>query len=514
MFIFISCRISLICGLSLLINLNKHLILRSSRFIGVFGDWRIIFDPIRVGFVSLLFLVTTFILVFSKNYIGSDVLGTQFFIVLGSFAFSIIILIFRENLALFFLGWDGLGISRFWLILWYQNNKGNISGAHTFSTIRIGDLFLLLAVLFWAGYQCARVYVFLAIAPVFFIMGAATKRAQTPFVTWLPLAMAAPTPVRALVHSSTLVTAGIYLVMRGIFYGFNMPPMLITLGAITALLGAYCSVIEYDLKKAIAYSTLRHCGLIIYGLGINCWDLVFFHLCVHALFKRLLFLIAGWVLSTTGGNQDLRFLGGLNRDVIKIFWCVNSLIIASLPSLGVWYRKHAILANQESWAIIEILFLLILRALSGVYIWRIPSWLLGTSGIKATGDIPIVFKISLALHFSRGVLILWVSPSVTPELSGISFKFRLIWLILLVPLIYYFVNIGPSWKLSAQNYLDQMTSLYLATPSKIFEFGTFEEARRSSQKLLRLGSTSSIIMIDYWTKGIVLTGLLALFICI
>ena len=514
MFIFISCSISLICALSLLLSLNKHLILRASRFIGVFGDWRIIFDPVRIGFVALLFLVTTFILVFSIRYIRADVLDTQFFIVLGSFAFSIIILIFSENLALFFLGWDGLGISRFWLILWYQNNKGNISGAHTFSTIRIGDLFLLLAILFWAGFQCARIYVFLALAPTLFILGAATKRAQTPFVTWLPLAMAAPTPVRALVHSSTLVTAGIYLVMRGIFFGSNIPARLITLGAVTALLGAYCSAIEYDLKKAIAYSTLSHCGLIIYGLGINCWDLVFFHLCVHALFKRLLFLMAGWVLSTTGGNQDVRYLGGLNRDIIKTFWCLNSLIMASLPSLGVWYRKHAILASQESWIILEILFLLLLRAFSGVYIWRIPTWLLSTSGIKATGDIPIIFKVSLALHFSIGVLVLWLSPPVTPELSGISFKFGIIWLFILIPLVYYFVNFGPSWKISAQNYLDQITNLYLTTPRKIFEFGAFEEVRRSRGEVLALSSTSSIIMIDYWTKGIFLTGLIVLLICI
>jgi len=134
---------------------------------------------------------------------------------------------------------------------------------------------------------------FIGLAPFMFLIGAATKRAQVPFVTWLPLAMAAPTPVRALVHSSTLVTAGIYILIRAIFYGSETPSALISLGACTALLGAYCSVIEFDLKKAIAYSTLRHCGLIMYGLGLNCWDLVFFHLCVHALFKRLLFLLAG-----------------------------------------------------------------------------------------------------------------------------------------------------------------------------------------------------------------------------
>lgn len=506
--------ICLLCGLRLLLQINKHIMLSSSNITGVFGDWRIIFDFIRLSFVSLLFIVTTFILVFSVNYLGSDVLNTQFFIVLGSFAFSMIILIFRENIALFFLGWDGLGISSFWLILWYQNTKGNISGAHTFSTIRIGDLFLLLSVLFWVGFQSTNLYMFLGLAPVLFIMGAITKRAQIPFVTWLPLAMAAPTPVRALVHSSTLVTAGIYLLIRAIFFGSEVPSALISLGACTAILGAYCSVLEYDLKKAIAYSTLSHCGLIIYGLGLNCWDLVFYHLCVHALFKRLLFLLAGWVLTTAGGGQDLRSLGGLNRGTIKTFWCMNALIIAGLPRIGVWYSKHAVLGIQRAWAFPELLFLMTLSALSGVYIWRLPSWVLATSGAKATGDIPSFFKLSLAAHLSLGVLVLFRAPTTSPELSGISFSLGLLWIILLIPLVFYFFSFTPSWKISAQNYFDQVTDIYQNAPRKLFESGIFEEISRTAGSVAHLRSTSRLVLMNYWTKGIILTGTLILVICI
>ena len=510
---FISSCITIICGFSLLSLINKHIILSSSRFIAVFGDWRVIFDSVSVGFVGLLFLVTTFILIFALNYLGADILNTQFFIVLGSFAFSIIILIFSERIRLFFLGWDGLGISRFWLILWYQNQKGNISGAHTFRTIRVGDLFLLLAVLFWAGYECANIYVFTALAPLLFVLGAATKRAQVPFVTWLPLAIAAPTPVRALVHSSTLVTAGIYLLMRAIFFGSTIPSGLITLGALTALLGAYCSVTEFDLKKAIAYSTLRHCGLIIYGLGINCWDLVFFHLCAHALFKRLLFLLAGWVLSTAGGGQDLRFLGGLNSTAIKIFWCINSLIIARLPSLGVWYSKHAILAAQGAWALSEICFILLLRALSGVYIWRIPTWVLGNSGMKATGNIPIKYKVYLAFHFFIGCLVLLTAPSLAPELSGLIFLLGLVWIVILLPLVHWLHKTSPNWKLSAQNYVDQFTSYYLGIPRKLFESGSFEEIRESRYVISSFRLNTSLIMIEYWTKGILLAGFTISVLC-
>ena len=514
MFIFLAFFIFSTFGLALLAYPSFHLSLSSSTFSTVFGDWNIVFDFTSVAFVSLLFLVTSFILVFSHNYIASDRLRTQFLIVLGSFAFSIIILILRERLPLFFLGWDGLGISRFWLILWYQNTKGNISGAHTFSTMRAGDLLLILAIVFWAGSQSGNLYIFGALAIGFFIFGAATKSAQVPFTTWLPLAIAAPTPVRALVHSSTLVTAGIYILARLIFYGGPViPSQLATLGLLTATVGAVCSTLEFDLKKAIAYSTLSHCGLMVYGLGINAWDIVFFHLCVHAIFKRLLFLLAGWSLSTVSGAQDIRLLGGLTCPSLKTVWAINGLIMASLPRLGVWYRKHAIIALQQSWDLIQLTLFSILTVLSAVYIWRLIS-ISFLPAAPAAGSVPSVYKIFLFLHIFLGIMMVMTSPLAVADLAGSEWLLNLLALSLLIPVVLTLILSSPNWLMSAQNYIDQFSYSYLALPRESFESNLFEQLRRRGASVQLASQVSSLISITYWGKRVIVATTIILILCI
>lgn len=178
-------------------------------------------------------------------------------------------------------------------------------------------------------------YVSLGISSFLYILGAATKSAQLPFTTWLPLAIAAPTPVRALVHSSTLVTAGIYLIYRGRALRAAGSLILLIFGAATATVGARARLLEYDLKAAIAYSTLRHCGLIIFGLGAGAPDAVFFHLCVHAGLKRLLFLLAGARLNQGAGAQDLRGLPLPPSSGSRALWALVGLNISRLPALGI-----------------------------------------------------------------------------------------------------------------------------------------------------------------------------------
>lgn len=515
MFFLLAFSISLVTSIILLRTTSYHLSLSSSILTSVFGDWRIVIDTTRIAFVSLLFLVTSFILIFSSRYIRSDPLRTQFFIILGSFAFSIIILILRERFSLFFVGWDGLGISRFWLILWYQNTKGNMSGAHTFSTIRVGDLFLILAVVFWRGFQRANIYIFVRLISLIFIAGAITKRAQVPFVTWLPLAIAAPTPVRALVHSSTLVTAGIYVLIRAIFYqGDIIPYWVSTLGLLTAVIGAICSVLEFDLKKAIAYSTLSHCGLIIYGIGMNAWNMVFFHLCVHAIFKRLLFLLAGWSLSTASRKQDMRSLGGVNSYSIKTIWAMNGLIMARLPRLGIWYRKHSIIAVQVSWTFIELILFWMLTALSGVYIWRIVSISL-TPASTASGSISSIFKISLLAHLVLGLIIVFTSPvSFTGLIGNLEWCLGIITLIFIPPLVYLLIFNTPNWIIRAQNYIDQISTVYMTIPREVFETNLFESIKNRSYSFSRLAASRSLISISYWGKGFLLTLSLTIVLCI
>jgi len=161
----------------------------------------------------------------------------------------------------------------------------------------------------WALIGRPYIYINLGLGGILLILCASTKSALFPFASWLPLAMAAPTPVSALVHSSTLVTAGIFIVLRAQSWGDFDPTLLTLLGLVTANIGGSARLIEFDIKKRVAYSTIRHCGVMIFGLGCGCGGLVFIHLVLHAFLKSILFILAGWSLVGFDGNQEGRLLG-------------------------------------------------------------------------------------------------------------------------------------------------------------------------------------------------------------
>jgi len=307
-------------------------------------------------------LIYLFILLFSLRYLGKS---KHFDFILLAFVLSMVVLVHSGTFTIFFVGWDGLGLTSLWLILWYKNLKGNISGAHVFLTIRLGDAFLLLSLLVWFSNAGPFLFFNLSLARLLLVLRASTKSAQFPFTTWLPLAIAAPTPVSALVHRRTLVTAGIFIILRVENCSFFTPSGLIFLGLITANLGAIKSLLESDVKKRIAYSTLSHCGVIIYGLGLGYVNLVFIHLILHAFFKSILFILAGWSLVSQNSNQDTRLLG-IN---FKLIWNILGFIIIGLPFLGIWYRKHRITGGWSS--LFRSVILIILTVLSTCYIGRL-----------------------------------------------------------------------------------------------------------------------------------------------
>lgn len=345
--------------------ISLNFIIRDYR---IFIEWEIIslnstrivitflFDWISLLFISFVLFISSLVIFYSEEYIHGDINIDRFIILVLLFVFSIIILIIRPNLIRILLGWDGLGLVSYCLVIYFQNVKSYNAGILTALSNRIGDVALLLAIAWIINYGSWN-YIFylevrkndfeIIIIGALVVLAAITKRAQIPFSSWLPAAIAAPTPVSALVHSSTLVTAGVYLLIR-----FNILLVdnwvgrtLLLLSGLTIFISGLGANFEFDLKKIIALSTLSQLGLIIRILSIGFYDLAFFHLLTHALFKALLFICAGAIIHNINNAQDIRFIGGLCLHIPLTSTCFNiaNLALCGIPFLAGFYSKDLIL---------------------------------------------------------------------------------------------------------------------------------------------------------------------------
>lgn len=278
----------------------------------------------------------------------------RFILLVVIFILSIVLLIIRPNLISILLGWDGLGLVSYILVIYYQNIKSFNAGILTALTNRIGDSALIMSIAWILNYGSWNYVFYVSIIKedlnmklicCFIILAALTKRAQIPFSSWLPAAIAAPTPVSSLVHSSTLVTAGVYLLIR---FNFAIPAglikFLIVISLLTIFIAGLGANLEFDLKKIIALSTLSQLGLIISILAIGNYTLVFFHLLTHALFKALLFMCAGMIIHNLSNCQDIRYFGSLVRfiPVTCIIFNICNFSLCGLPFLSGFYSKDLI----------------------------------------------------------------------------------------------------------------------------------------------------------------------------
>ena len=328
-----------------LISLNSSIILITFLF-----DW------ISLIFISFVLFISSLVIFYRKEYIREDIFINRFILLVIIFVFSIIILIISPNLIRILLGWDGLGLVSYCLVIYFQNIKSFNAGILTALSNRIGDVAFLLAIAWILNYGSWN-YIFyieiikrdyeISIIAFFIILAAITKRAQIPFSSWLPAAIAAPTPVSALVHSSTLVTAGVYLLIRFniLIADTGFRKFLLLMGGLTIFMAGISANFEFDLKKIIALSTLSQLGLIIRILAIGFPKLAFFHLLTHALFKALLFICAGVVIHNIKNSQDIRDMGSLIKFMPFTSICLNvaNLALCGIPFLAGFYSKDLIL---------------------------------------------------------------------------------------------------------------------------------------------------------------------------
>ncbi len=356
------------------------------------NDFKVQFAFLIDQLSSIMLLIITgvgfLIHLYSTGYMHDDDGFGKFFAYLNLFVFFMLLLVMGSNYLVMFIGWEGVGLCSYLLIgFWYTNPDYADAAKKAFIMNRIGDLGFLIAIflIFTSFGSIAYADVFTAAtknhtAPIVLItillfVGAVGKSAQLPLFTWLPDAMAGPTPVSALIHAATMVTAGIYMVARSNIL-FTLAPqtmeVIAIIGLATALFAALIALTQTDIKKVLAYSTVSQLGYMFLGLGVGAYTGAFFHVLTHALFKALLFLGAGSVIHAMGGEQDMRVMGGL-KGKIKITFItmlVGTIAIAGIPPFSGFFSKDEILAAAYAHNPVYYVIGVITAALTSFYMFR------------------------------------------------------------------------------------------------------------------------------------------------
>ncbi|MET0392843.1 MAG: NADH-quinone oxidoreductase subunit L, partial [Chitinophagaceae bacterium] len=322
-------------------------------------------DQLSSLFLLIITGVGFLIHVYSASYMHEEKTEHfgRYFAYLNLFVFSMLLLVMGANYVILFIGWEGVGLCSYLLIgYWFKNPAYNKAANKAFIMNRIGDLAFLVAI-FWLIAKLDTVTygsVFagvdklsstdLTVITILLFIGATGKSAQIPLYTWLPDAMAGPTPVSALIHAATMVTAGIYMIARSnILYTLSPATLMVVavIGLATALLAATIALKQNDIKKVLAYSTVSQLGYMFLALGTGAYVAAVFHVMTHAFFKALLFLGSGSVIHAMGGEQDIRRMGGLRKymKITHATFLIGCLAIAGIPGLSGFFSKDEILAG-------------------------------------------------------------------------------------------------------------------------------------------------------------------------
>lgn len=314
-------------------------------------EFRFLLDPVALGFATVVMIIVTSVVIYSTSYMSGEKFFSRFHILVLSFVVSIITLIFGVSMISIIVGWDGLGVTSYLLVIYYQRWKRSNAGIITALINRVGDVFILLAIgisLIEGGYNFNITGVHnSSLMPglvLLLFFASITKRAQIPFSAWLPAAMAAPTPVSSLVHSSTLVTAGVYLIIRfqwGLVRRHWGSLVVLAVGSITIIIAGMRALLEIDIKKIVALSTLSQLGLMISAIGTLNWSVAYFHMITHAFTKALLFMRVGNLIHSSNDYQDLRKskISVINIPLYSSLLINTNLRLRGFPFFAGFYSK-------------------------------------------------------------------------------------------------------------------------------------------------------------------------------
>jgi NADH-quinone oxidoreductase subunit L len=379
--------------------------------IGQFGvSWGFRLDPLSGMMLLVVTGIGTLIHVYSTAYMVDEPRGgyARFFCYLNLFCFFMLMLVLGSNFLVMFVGWEGVGLCSYLLIgYWYEKKSASDAGKKAFITNRVGDwgfilgIFLIYSIFGTLDFRAvqnaaaampveAGHFGVLSLICLLLFVGATGKSAQIPLYVWLPDAMEGPTPVSALIHAATMVTAGVYMLGRNAVLFSHAPEVLqivAVIGVLTALMAASIGLVQYDIKRVLAYSTVSQLGYMFTAMGVGAFSAGAFHLMTHAFFKALLFLGSGSVIHAMGGEQDMRRMGGLKKylPVTYVTMFIGTLAIAGIPPLSGFFSKdeilyRAFLSNKVVWALAVVtafmtafyMFRLLSMTFLGAY--RGPAW--------------------------------------------------------------------------------------------------------------------------------------------
>nr|AML25593.1 NADH dehydrogenase subunit 5 [Staphylinidae sp. BMNH 1274640] len=461
--LFFSSLMLMIMDYSMIIELHLLTINSSSVVMIVLIDW------MSLLFMSFVLYISSMVIYYSSEYMMGDKNIERFIMLVIMFVLSMMLLIISPNLISILLGWDGLGLVSYCLVIYYQNIKSYNAGMLTALSNRIGDVALLLSIAWMLNYGSWN-YVFylefmkndfsMKFITFLVLIAALTKSAQIPFSSWLPAAMAAPTPVSSLVHSSTLVTAGVYLLIRfSSALNFNLLLLLLFIGTMTMFMAGLGANFEFDLKKIIALSTLSQLGLMMSILALGEFKLSFFHLLSHALFKATLFMCAGCMIHSLNNCQDIRYMGGLIKfmPLTCCIFNIANLSLCGIPFLAGFYSKDLILEILSMSYLNMFIYIIyfISTGLTVSYSFRLVYYsmmgdynFLSLNGLMDHGKIMLQSMLGLIfLVVFGGSMLMWVMLS-TPVFICLPLIMKLMALIVTILGIY----LGLEFSYSALNY--------------------------------------------------------------
>lgn len=355
--------ILLVC-LVLLINLNFNIwVIREKVFLNFFfGDIELIFNVWSLIFIIIVVFIRIRVMIFSFSYMRRLFVSNFVFLYI-SFVFRMLWLVLRGNFYWLILGWDGLGVVSFLLILFYINHERVNNGLFTLFQNRLGDLFFVSFIIGIVNLNI-NLNLILKFGLCFLALGACVKSAQFPFNSWLLAAIRAPTPISSLVHSSTLVVAGVYILLQFHYCLRDSLGLLKYIAFVTLLFRTFGLMNERDIKKLIAYSTISHVALIIYIIRMELYKIVYFHLNIHAMFKSLIFMCFGFVMLSSYHGQDYRLTRLINLNpIIKVVYYFSCFCLVGLPLLRGFFSKDYIIEKiiysvlEFSWIFFLLLFL-------------------------------------------------------------------------------------------------------------------------------------------------------------
>nr|UPL66057.1 NADH dehydrogenase subunit 5 [Cyrtorhinus sp.] len=468
----------------------------------VFMDWEIltlnsislnmtlIFDYMSMTFMGLVMLISSMVIFYSDSYMYDDIHKYRFLILVFLFIMSMMMMIVSPNLVSMLLGWDGLGLVSYCLVIFFQNVNSYNAGMLTIITNRIGDVSILICISWMLNFGSWNFlyyfyfyenYMFMIFMLI--VLSAFTKSAQIPFSSWLPAAMAAPTPVSALVHSSTLVTAGVYLLIR--FYSLLSMydcSFFLFISMFTMLMSGLGANFEFDLKKIIALSTLSQLGLMMSILFLGFPKLAFFHLLTHAFFKALLFLCAGLIIHVMNNSQDIREMGFIIKLLPYTSSCflISTFSLCGLPFLSGFYSKDMIIEflfmNNHSFFIYFIF--LISVCFTVTYSLRLMNYLMffGTSNYCFQSYYEnsfMIFSMILLTIFSvfLGICLSWLM-FLTPMFFVSSFLIKII-PILCIMFSFFLSFLFMNFYMNMNNMLMNMIFFFLGSMWYMPIFSTY-----------------------------------------